>query len=81
MRDTFKLRKLGALLVAFFDWVDWCFMPRDFVCVTIDGVGCTMTPADACDCVASLDDDTEYHAFPVRMTAASFEALDEFYGW
>lgn len=66
---------------AILDWLDWCFVPRDFVCISVDGSGCTMTPADACETIASFDEDVEFVVTPVRMTACAFEALEEFYGW
>lgn len=71
------------MIRATLDWLDWLLVPRDYVVVTIAGLGtCTMDPVTACSCVAEfqgeLDVVTVAHS---RMTACKFESMVETNGW
>lgn len=74
---------MKGLLLRLADWLGYFVVPRDFVVVTIDGAGCTMTPVEACQMLQDVDDlnDLCYEFQPIRMTAARFDALAEFNGW
>jgi len=65
------------------DWLAYRLVPRDFVVVTIDGVGCTCDPVMACEMAAEPREDvvSTYEFRPARMTARAFDRLGEFEGW
>ncbi len=70
----FNLRSLARFIAN-------CTVKREYLKLSIDGVSCIMTPADACDTIQDADDPKVYKVEPVWMTPLQFDRLPEFMGW
>jgi phosphatidylserine decarboxylase len=76
-----RTSQLVHLFIRAWAWFDWCFVPRDFVRVTIDGASCVLSPVDACALVSTLEQGSQFTVKNVRMRVCSFEAMEEFNGF